>query len=109
MLFNSFAFAIFLPIVFTLYWAFPHKFRWAVLLVASYYFYMSWNPKYVVLILFTTVISYAAALLIEGKTDKRYKNAILAIAAVLCLGVLFFSNTLILSVRQYQIYWACCL
>ena len=90
MLFNSFAFAVFLPIVFTLYWAFPHKYRWAILLAASYYFYMSWNPKYIVLILFTTVISYTAALLIEGKTDKRFKDIILAIAAVLCLGVLFF-------------------
>ena len=47
MLFNSFAFAIFLPVVFILYWALPKKCQWAVILVSSYYFYMSWNVKYV--------------------------------------------------------------
>lgn len=34
----------------------PHKGRWILMLVASYYFYMSWNAKYVFLILFTTII-----------------------------------------------------
>lgn len=45
--FNSLTFAIFLPIVFILYWTIPYKFRWILMLVASYYFYMSWNAKYV--------------------------------------------------------------
>lgn len=67
--FNSLEYAAFLPIVFALYWALPHKFRWVLLLVSSYYFYMSWNPRYVVLILFTTAVSYAAALLLE-----KYRN-----------------------------------
>ena len=65
MLFNSWAFAIFLPIVFICYWVLPHKFRWMLLLVASYYFYMSWNAKYIMLILFTTLISYVTARLLE--------------------------------------------
>lgn len=90
MLFNSLSFAVFLPIVFALYWILPHRFRWILLLVASYYFYMSWDFKYIVLILFTTVVSYSAARLIEGKSNKRYKKAVLLIAAILCLGVLFF-------------------
>ena len=62
MLFNSLEFAIFLPIVFTLYWLLPHRFRWVLLFISSYWFYMSWNPKYVFLILFTTLISFFAAL-----------------------------------------------
>lgn len=90
MLFNSFAFAIFLPIVFILYWALPHRFRWALILVASYYFYMSWNAKYVFLILFTTFISYLAARLIEKAPEKKTKKWILAGTAIACLGVLFF-------------------
>lgn len=90
MLFNSFAFAIFLPIVFIFYWGFPHKYRWILMLVASYYFYMSWNPKYVVLILFTTIVSYVAARLIEKEESKRKKKFILVGTAILCLGVLFF-------------------
>jgi D-alanyl-lipoteichoic acid acyltransferase DltB (MBOAT superfamily) len=89
MLFNSMAFAVFLPIVFILYWAIPHKFRWMLLLVASYYFYMSWNVKYVFLILFTTVVSYGAAMLLEKQERKKIKKLILAGTAILCLGVLF--------------------
>lgn len=90
MLFNSFAFAIFLPIVFCLYWALPHKYRWSLLLVASYYFYMSWNPKYVFLIFFTTAVSFFAAILLEKATDKKKKKFILYISAILCLGVLVY-------------------
>lgn len=90
MLFNSFAFAIFLPIVFILYWGFSYKYRWILMLVVSYYFYMSWNPKYVVLILFTTIVSYIAARLIEKEESKRKKKFILVGTAILCLGVLFF-------------------
>jgi len=90
MLFNSFAFAVFLLIVFAFYWLLPHKYRWWLMLLASYYFYMSWNFKYVVLILFTTIISYVAARLLDSQNDKRKKKVILVTVALLCLGVLFF-------------------
>lgn len=90
MLFNSLSFAIFLPIVFILYWALPHRFRWFILLVASYYFYMSWNVKYVVLILTTTFISYITALLLEKTNNLNVKKGMLAIAAIVSLGILFF-------------------
>lgn len=90
MLFNSFSFAIFLPIVFILYWVLPHKTRWVLILSASYYFYMSWNAKYVFLILFTTIISYVAAILLEKTENLRNKKKILFGTAVACLGVLFF-------------------
>ena len=90
MLFNSFAFAIFLPIVFIFYWVLPHKARWILMLAASYYFYMSWNAKYVFLILFTTIISYVAAILLEKTEKLRNKKWILVGTAVACLGVLFF-------------------
>lgn len=90
MLFNSFAFAIFLPIVFIFYWVLPHKARWILMLAASYYFYMSWNAKYVFLILFTTIISYVAAILLEKTEKLRNKKWILVGTAVTCLGVLFF-------------------
>ena len=90
MLFNSWQFGIFLPIVFALYWALPDKFRWLIILISSYWFYMSWNVKYVVLILFTTIISYFAALLLERLHDNtRAKKFILTITLISCLGVLF--------------------
>ncbi len=90
MLFNSISFAVFLPIVFALYWIMPHKYRWGVLLVASYYFYMSWNPKYVVLILSTTFVSYLAAIIIEEKREKISPKIIVAGSTAFCLGILFF-------------------
>jgi D-alanyl-lipoteichoic acid acyltransferase DltB (MBOAT superfamily) len=68
------AFAVFLPLVFILYWAMPHKFRWILLFAASYYFYMSWNAKYVFLILFTTVISYSAAIFLEKQENRKVKK-----------------------------------
>lgn len=88
MLFNSWQFVIFFSIVFVLYWALPHKFRWIFLLISSYYFYMSWNVKYVFLILLTTIVSYTTALVIEKTDDKRKKNAALLTALLVCLGIL---------------------
>ena len=88
--FNSFGYAIFLPIVFFLYWGLPHRYRWGLLLVASYYFYMSWNPQYIVLIFGTTVVSYLAALLVERCKSTRGKKIILSLATFICLGVLFW-------------------
>ena len=88
MLFNSLAFAIFLPIVFFLYWALPSKYRSFFLLIVSYYFYMSWNVKYVVLILFTTVLSYGCARLLEKY--PAHKKLFLWLTVAACMSVLFF-------------------
>ena len=64
MLFNSIAFLIFFPVVTILYYLIPHRFRWILLLIASYYFYMSWDITLIGLILGTTIISYGAGLLV---------------------------------------------
>lgn len=88
MLFNSLAFAVFLPIVFFLYWALPNKYRPIWILLTSYYFYMSWNVKYVVLILFTTVVSYGCAILM--RRWKKKKTVLLCATLIASLGVLFF-------------------
>lgn len=89
MLFNSLHYAVFLPIVFAVYWLMPSKLRWTVLFVASYYFYMCWNVKYVVLILFTTVVSYFAGLLISKSDSKIKSKILLTVTLVSCFGVLF--------------------
>lgn len=90
MLFNSFQFAVFLPIVFIIYWSIPHKYRWVLLLISSYYFYMSWNVKYVFLILFTTVVSYSCALLLESTDNVLRKKEYMVLTLVVSLGILFF-------------------
>lgn len=90
MLFNSWQFGVFLPIVFGLYWSVPQRFRVWLILAASYWFYMSWNVKYVVLILFTTIISYMAGIFLERyREDSRTKKFLLVFTLVSCLGVLF--------------------
>lgn len=90
MSFNSITFAIFLPVVFLLYWSIPKKYQWIVLLVSSYYFYMSWNAVYVFLILFTTGVSYLCGLLLSDVQSKQIKKLLLFGSALICLCVLFF-------------------
>ncbi len=89
MLFNSFSFALFLPITFALYWILPHKFRWVFLLLSSYFFYMCWNPAYIFLIILTTVITYLSARFIERSSSTKKRKWILAGAVISCLGILF--------------------
>lgn len=89
MTFTDFSFFIFLPIVFFLHWTIPQKFRWVLLFISSLYFYMSWNAKYVILILFTMSVSYLCGILLEKAQTKRNKKIILGICLTACLGVLF--------------------
>lgn len=91
MLFNSLDFLVFLPIVFLIHWIMPQKFRYMLLLVASYFFYAYWNWKLLFLILFTTLVSYASGLLLEKYGySKKIKIGILVVATIVCLGVLLF-------------------
>ncbi len=89
MLFNSFAFLLFFPIVAVVFYLIPSlKWRNSFLLVASYYFYMNWEPTYALLLLASTTITFFAGLLIE-KNEKR-KKTFLVISIALNLSILFF-------------------
>lgn len=88
--FNSWQFLIFLPIVLLLYWLLPKKFRWIMLLAASYIFYMCWNPWLIFLIVFTTGVSFVSGLLMEKSKSKKIKKTCMAVTIICCLGVLFF-------------------
>ena len=90
MTFNSLQFLIFLPVVIILYFIVPHKFRWLILLIASYYAYMSWNPWLVFLILATTIVSYLAGILLPKTQNQKVKILLLAITIIVCLGILIF-------------------
>ncbi len=89
-LFNSLAFAVFMPIVFFVYWLVPQKFKWAVLLISSYYYYMSWGAEYAIWIVLTTLISYFGALGIEKFSDEKKKKVCLVLPVVFTLGTLVF-------------------
>ncbi|SDL60820.1 D-alanyl-lipoteichoic acid acyltransferase DltB, MBOAT superfamily [Catalinimonas alkaloidigena] len=89
MLFNSFQFLLFFPIVIAAYFAIPSKWRWALLLVASYYFYMCWRPEYIILILFSTVIDYWAGRQMGNRATQRERLPYLVISLIMNLGLLF--------------------
>ena len=89
MLFNSLHYLIFLPIVVTLYYLLPHRWRWLLLLVASYYFYMSWKAVYAVLLVISTAVAYFTALGIDRTADPRRKKRLLWACLTVLLGILF--------------------
>ncbi len=90
MVFNSFTFLLFFPIVFLMYKLIPLKYRWVMLLVVSYYFYMRWQPDLIYLILFTTAVSYGCAIMIDRTESQKKKKAYMIVAVVASLSVLFF-------------------
>jgi D-alanyl-lipoteichoic acid acyltransferase DltB (MBOAT superfamily) len=61
-----------------------------MLLIASYYFYMCWNYRYVVLILTTTVINYFAGIGIARSRSSFIRSVYLVVGLVTSLGILFF-------------------
>lgn len=77
MFFNSIAFAIFLPIVFLLYWFVFNKNKStqnALLIIASYYFYSCWDWRFLFLLVFSTFLDYYTGIQIEkGKSEKSRK------------------------------------
>ena len=89
MLFNSIDFLIFFPIVTTLYFLCPHKFRWILLLSASIYFYMAFIPSYILILLVTIVIDYLAGIYIEKTEDGRKKKVYLVVSIISTCAVLF--------------------
>lgn len=90
MLFNSWQFAVFFPCVFLLFYAIPHRVRWVFLLIASYYFYMSWDARLVWLIAAVTLVSYLTARIIGASEKKTVRRAALVGAVGFSLGLLFF-------------------
>ena len=89
MLFNSIDFLIFFPSVVILYYLLSHKYRWVFLLAASYYFYMSWNPNYIILIIGSTLIDYYAGLRMELQPSKLARKKYLLLSLFFNLGLLF--------------------
>ena len=88
MLFNSIDFLIFFPIVTVIFFIIPKGMRTLWLLIASYYFYMSWNPKYAVLIAFSTVITFISGLLMEKVKGKYGKKLVVAVSLMSNLAIL---------------------
>jgi len=90
MLFNSAQFFLFFAVVITLFYVSPAAWRRILLLAASYFFYMSWNWKFIPLLLTLTAIDYTAALWIERVKEPRHRKALLIASLAANLGFLGF-------------------
>ncbi len=90
MLFNSFGFIIFFPMVLAIYMVIPRKLRACWLLLASYAFYAFWNPAYLALLIASTLLTYASALIVDRYRDNtRIAKASMITCLTLNLGILF--------------------
>ncbi|MGN6616758.1 MAG: MBOAT family O-acyltransferase [Ilyomonas sp.] len=87
MLFNSFEFLIFFPVVTVLFFILPHKYRWLLLLIASCIFYMYFIPIYILILAGTIIIDYIAGIQIEKAQGKKRK-LYLIISLVANIGIL---------------------
>lgn len=117
MLFNSFEFAIFLPLIFLVYWFVVNKnlkLQNLFIVIVSYLFYGWWDWRFLLLIAFTTAASYFSGTLIDKYRDKRHAKAIAASNIVLNLVILgifkyfnFFSDNIaqLFSAFGYELDW----
>lgn len=90
MLFNSASFLLFFPIVTTIYFLLPYKYRWALLLLASCFFYMSFIPYYIFILLITIVIDYLAGIWIERTTGPKKRYLLLTSIISTCFVLVVF-------------------
>jgi alginate O-acetyltransferase complex protein AlgI len=87
MLFNSFQFMLFFPVVTAIYFALPHRMRALFLLAASAWFYMAFVPLYILILAFTIVVDYFAGLLLERTVGPK-KKVFLVASLIANIGVL---------------------
>ena len=94
MLFNSFSFLIFFPVVTLIYFLLPRRTRWVWLLVTSYFFYMNWNAEYALLLAASTGVTYGCALLIDRAAEIKKRRLVLIAGIVFNVGMLgYFKYT----------------
>ena len=92
MLFNSIDFAIFLPLVFALYWLLRSKLSAQNFLIAvsSYVFYGWWDWRFLLLILFSTVVDYFIGLWMTKTLNPKHRKYLLWVSLAVNLGLLGF-------------------
>ena len=93
MLFNSLDFALFLPIVFILYWGLCRKSKRhqnLLILVASYVFYGWWDWRFLSLLLISTVVDYTVGVQLYKRNNPKHRKVLLFVSLAVNLGVLGF-------------------
>src|SRR5690554_5485744 len=93
MLFNSIDFAIFLPIVFILYWFATNKnlkLQNFLIVAASYVFYGWWDWRFLLLIFFSTLVDYLVGIGLSKQEDQTKRKILLWTSILVNLGFLGF-------------------
>ncbi|NNF54009.1 MAG: MBOAT family protein, partial [Acidimicrobiales bacterium] len=90
MVFNSFEFAVFLPLVFVLYWTVLRKRQNTLLLVASYIFYGWWDWRFLSLIVVSTFTDFLVAGAIARTEVEKRRRMLMLVSIVVNLGILAF-------------------
>ncbi len=93
MLFNSIDFAIFLPIVFMLYWFVTYKnlkLQNLLIVISSYIFYGWWDWRFLSLILFSTILDYSIGISLSKQVNQNKRKMLLWISILMNLGFLGF-------------------
>ena len=90
MLFNSISFAYFFAALFPTYWLLRNHLRLQnlLLLSAGYYFYANWNPKFLTLLIISTVVDYACGIAVDRIEEPRKRKAFVLLSMALNLGML---------------------
>jgi len=88
MLFNSPAFALFLPLMLAVYWSLRGTPRRWSLLIGSYFFYGWWDWRFLSLLILSTCVDYFVSQRIEAQSDVRRRRGLLLISVVTNLGLL---------------------
>jgi len=103
MIFSSFRFLIFFPIVLILYYSFKGlRYRQTVLLLSSYVFYASWNPKFLTLIIISTIIDYFVGKRIPNALTQARKRGWLCVSICANLGILCYFKYAKFFVDSFQ-------
>ncbi|MCX7194155.1 MAG: MBOAT family protein [Proteobacteria bacterium] len=104
MVFASLEFlTLFLPVFFAFYFLTPQRFRNHTMLLGSWLFYAWWTPKYLILIIFLTIITWGAAILIDRSTSEKLKTRTMAAAIIINLASLAwykYANVLVRSIND---------
>lgn len=93
MIFNSIEFALFLPIVFTLYWFVTNKnlsLQNILIVASSYLFYGWWDWRFLSLILFSTIVDYSVGLKLKTESNQTIRKILLLTSILVNLGLLGF-------------------
>src|SRR4051812_3565644 len=93
MLFNSFSYALFLPVVFILYWFVTNKnltLQNLFLLIASWFFYSLFNWRFLFLLMFSILLDYSTGIKIHEAEDRRHKRFWLWLSISINVGFLCF-------------------